>query len=443
MDARLIRYAEETAPRYTSYPTAPHFSAEVGPETHAAWLAALPAGARLSLYLHIPFCQEICWYCGCHTVATRQDAPVIDYAGALAHEIATIAAATSARRVVSIAWGGGTPNRLPATEILRLGQDLKARFDLANVEEHAVEIDPRTVTQAHAEAFAAIGADRASLGVQDFNAHVQAAIGRAQPASVVGEAVRALKSAGIRRINFDLMYGLPRQSVADAVASARVAASLAPDRLAVFGYAHVPWFKSRQRLIDADALPGASERLAQQAAIKETLEAAGYVAIGFDHFARPNDPLAIAAREGRLTRSFQGYAIESADALLGLGSSAISTFPQGYIQNSPDLPGWARAIESGGLASARGVALSEEDRARRAIIERLVCDFAVDLGPYGGFLRFAEAIEPLAGLAVDGLVSIADERIEITPLGRPFARLAAQAFDAYRPLGLARHSRAV
>ena len=447
MDARLLAYADRTAPRYTSYPTAPHFSAAVNGVVYAAWLGALAPEARLSLYLHIPFCREICRYCGCHTFATRKDEPIAAYTDALEVEIARVAATTPARRIASIAWGGGTPNILEPALFERIVRVLHDRFDLTTVTEHAIEIDPRLLTDAHAAAFARAGVTRASLGVQDLNAHVQDAIGRVQPAAQVSGAIGMLRGAGIGAINVDLMYGLPLQSVADARRSAVLAAEMGPERLAVFGYAHVPWFKSRQRLIEEELLPDTATRFAQAEAIQETLMACGYHAIGFDHYARPDDPLARAAQTGALTRSFQGYSLDDGDALIGIGASAISTLPQGYAQNAAEPGAWARALEGGGFATARGVALSDEDRVRRTIINRLLCDFAVDLAPFGSFGAFPAARAALAPLIQDGLVSIAGERLTIPPDARPFARLVAEAFDAYRAVhgaqGAARHSRAV
>ncbi len=443
MDPRLIKYAEQPAPRYTSYPTAPHFTADVDGRVFAGWLADLDAEARLSLYLHIPYCREICRYCGCHTFATLRDEPIEDYAATLMREIDMLARTTRARVVTSIAWGGGTPNILAPKTFLALANALRARFDFSQMREHAIEIDPRLLTQAHVESFAQAGVTRASLGVQDLNDDVQEAIGRAQPAHLVEAAIARLRAAHINEINIDLMYGLPRQSVEGARASAEQAALWAPERIAVFGYAHVPWFKGRQRLIDEADLPGTELRFAQAEAVRGALEGAGYVAIGFDHYARPEDSLAAAARAGALTRSFQGYSAEDAQALIGLGASAISTLPQGYAQNAPAPVAWAKAIDAGAFATARGVAITDEDRRRRAVINRILCDFAIDLSDQGGLGAFGDAGARLAPLVADGLARIVGARIEVTDLGRPYARLIAEAFDAYRPQSAARHSRAV
>jgi oxygen-independent coproporphyrinogen-3 oxidase len=439
--------AEQAVPRYTSYPTAPHFSAAVGPHDYALWLTELPADATLSLYLHVPFCAELCHYCGCHTKAVRRREPVDAYAGLLGDEIALVGALAGARKALHLHWGGGTPSMLGSEWLLVLVDRLAQAFDIAECE-HGIELDPRYVTHELARALVRLGVNRASLGVQDLVEHVQQAIGRIQPFAVVERAVNELREAGIRNINLDLMYGLPGQSADDVRRSATLAASLRPQRLACFGYAHVPWIKPHQRLIDAAALPGAAERLAQAAAAHETLVERGYVPIGLDHFARPEDRLAAAARTGRLRRNFQGYTTDQADALIGLGASAIGRLPQGFVQNAPDVGGYGRAIGSGRLATARGIALTAEDRLRGRIIERLMCDFSVDLdaviaaGEAGD--GFEAELAALAPLATENLLRLDDgKRVTMTEQGRPFVRLAAAAFDAYLAKARTRHSIAV
>jgi oxygen-independent coproporphyrinogen-3 oxidase len=273
---------------------------------------------------------------------------------------------------------------------------------------------------------------------------VQQAIGRIQPFERVRDAVGCLRDAGIDRLNLDLMYGLPRQTVADVRSTASRAAALAPHRLALFGYAHVPWFKPHQRLIDQALLPGAAERIEQARAAAETLEGHGYVPIGLDHFARPDDDLVAAQRSGRLHRNFQGYTSDDAVALIGLGASAIGRLPQGYAQNAVDIGGYSRAIEHKRFATVKGIALSREDRVRAHVIERLMCDFAVDLDTVaGGSGAFAAEMAALAPLADEGAVRIEDGRVTITEQGRPFARLIAAAFDGYLPQNRTRHSIAV
>ncbi len=314
--------------------------------------------------------------------------------------------------------------------------------------EHAIELDPRRVDRALAQALAQIGFNRVSLGVQDFTPQVQEAIGRVQPFETVSRAVRMLREVGIPSMNFDLMYGLPRQSVDDVRESARAAATLQPRRIALFGYAHVPWLKPHH-LIDAAALPGAGERLDQAEAARTMLLALGYEAIGLDHFALPDDDLAIAARAGRLRRNFQGYTTDGADALIGLGASAIGRLPQGFVQNTPAIRAYSAAIDAGRPATARGIALSEEDRIRGRIIERILCDFEVDLDAIAGEAsgssrgRFEPELEALASLQRQGLLEREARRIRVTGQGQPFVRIVAAAFDVYLREGKARHSLAV
>lgn len=443
-----LALAEKAAPRYTSYPTAPHFHAGVTPELAAEWLGALDCNARLSLYLHVPYCRAICNYCGCNTKAALRDDPVDAYAATLLQEIELVAAATPARAVSFVHWGGGTPSLLGPTRLKALWDALGARFDLSRVDEHAIELDPRTVDEALCDGLAAIGVNRVSFGVQDFNAHVQKAIGRPQPFEIVERAARLVRAAGIYAINLDLMYGLPEQTIEDVERTARLAASLDPSRVAIFGYAHVPWFKAHQKLIDAAALPGAGERIAQAAASRAVLEAEGFRAIGLDHFACETDPLAIASRAGLLRRNFQGYVTDDSGALIGLGASSIGRAPQGFMQNAPDVGGWRRLVQEGRLPVARGVAINFDDRLRAAAIERLMCDFALDFGALGERMAgdqaaLDDAISQLDDLAREGVIARDGRTVRVTRAGEPFVRLAAAAFDAYLKPDAARHSAAV
>jgi len=439
MHSSSLFHAERAVPRYTSYPTAPHFTDAIGAEHHAKWLARLPKGATLSLYLHVPFCSSLCFYCGCTTKATRRPGPVSAYVTRLEREIDLLADHAGGRAVTHIAWGGGTPSLIGPEALKRLYARIEERFDVERLNEHSIELDPREISSELVDALAAIGVDRTSLGVQDFSAHVQTAIGRVQPFGTVERAVVLLREAGISAINLDLMYGLPRQTERDVRRTAHLASMLGPDRLALFGYAHVPWVRPNQRLIDQSALPGAAERLDQAEAARATLMELGFAPIGLDHFARPSDPMAIAAANGRLRRNFQGYTVDQADALIGLGASAISRFPQGFTQNAPDSASYLRAIEAGRFATVRGVAFTQDDIKRGALIERLMCDLHVDLDD--DVLR--DASPRLAPLIADGLLSIEGHRIAMTATGRPFVRLAAAALDARLQAGNARHSVAV
>ena len=446
-----LALAEKSVPRYTSYPTAPHFSAAVDSTAAEEWAADLDPATSLSLYLHQPYCANICAYCGCNAKAARREEPLDAWTATAIKEIRALAGFTRARRVKHIHWGGGTPSLIGPQRFDRVLNALREAFDLGDVAEHAIELDPRTVTPAFIAALARQGVTRASLGVQDMNLHVQEAIGRVQPYETVADVVARLREGGIDAINLDLMYGLPKQSLDDVRETARLAAGLKPSRLAIFGYAHVPWFKTHQRLIDTAALPGAAERLAQAQAAQESLQANGYVAIGLDHFALPDDDMAIAMAEGRLRRNFQGYTTDEAEALIGIGPSSIGHLPQGFLQNAPDVGGWTRKVEAGRMPVVKGVAVTDEDRVRSDLIERLMCDFAVDYGRYAQALTgarggFDESQADLDALAAEGLLShdSAERRVVMSERGRAFVRLAAAAFDArLRAATTARHSAAV
>ena len=441
-DATRLALAERNVPRYTSYPTAPHFSAAVGAETYAEWFGALPREASLSLYIHVPFCTELCFYCGCNTRAVRRRKPVDAYAGRLLDEIALLGGLRG-RKLAYLHWGGGTPSILGPHWLETITARLAALFDLSALKEHAIELDPRRLDRPLVQALAAIGVTRASLGVQDVSPHVQRAIGRIQPFELVERAADELRTVDIDRLNIDLMYGLPEQTTREVARSAELAASLGPQRLALFGYAHVPWFKTHQRLMDKATLPGLSERLEQAQTAVEMLRGLGYQAVGLDHFALPDDELAIAAREKTLQRNFQGYTTDDAAALIGLGASAIGRLPQGFVQNAPDVAGYARAVAAGRFATVKGLVLSDDDRLRAAMIERLMCDLEIDLDAFGGTTRFAAEIAALHALAEEGLLRIDGARITMTESGRPFVRIAAAAFDAYLAKSPKRHSLAV
>jgi oxygen-independent coproporphyrinogen-3 oxidase len=357
-------------------------------------------------------------------------------------EIDLVASASGSRNVAEIHWGGGTPNILSPEEFLRLQHHLNFWFDLSPDLAHAIELDPRYVTRALATTYAAAGVNRVSLGVQDLNPHVQAAMGRVQPFTQVREAVATLRDAGLTELSFDLMYGLPGQTRDDLANTIKLATQLAPNRIALFGYAHVPWFKRRQRLINAETLPDASERFEQAELARTMLCELGYEGIGLDHFAKPDDKLAMAARAHTLQRNFQGYVPAASKALIGLGPSAISSFREGYAQNIPAVRAWQRVVESGRLPIVRGHVQSEDDRRREAIIEALMCGLEVDLAPFGGRGAFPDALTTLATLAQDGIVEIAGDIIRVQPAMRQFCRLVAMAFDAYAQSDTP-HSRAI
>ncbi len=449
MKSALYRRYARPVPRYTSYPTAPHFQASVGAGDYRAWLATLDPAQNLSLYLHVPYCRSMCWYCGCSTKVAARHAPVAEHAHLLGREIDLLAAALPARmRLAHIHWGGGTPTILAPEEFTAVMARLRARFAIDSAAEIAIEIDPRTLAPAMVATLAQEGVTRASLGVQDFDDTVQRAVNRLQPFAMTQTAVTRLRAAGIDAINFDLMYGLPHQSVASVLASVDRAVTLAPQRIALFGYAHVPWMKRHQRLIDEAALPDDDARWAQSQAAAERLAQHGYVWIGLDHFARPDDALTRSAETGGLHRNFQGYTTDTSRTLLGLGPSAIGELPQGYIQNAAAPGAWGRAIAAGTLATVRGIALDSDDRLRREVIERLMCDLSIDLaavaqrhGRDAGV--FAAERPALRRLADDGLIVQDGDRLALTAQGRPLMRAVAAIFDRYLQPDTQRHSRAV
>ena len=440
--ARLEAYAGQNLPRYTSYPTAPHF-VPLPEATYRGWLAAIPPGEALSLYLHIPFCQDLCWYCGCHTAITRSRARLSRYAEGLVRETALLAGALPAGLTVeALHLGGGTPSAIGAAGLRQVMSALRHAFGFRPDAELSAELDPRTLNDEVVALLGEQGFTRASLGVQDMDEGVQRRIGRIQPPELVASAVRRLRGAGIRSINFDLMYGLPGQDVTHVAASARFAAEQGADRVAVFGYAHVPWMKPHQKAIEEAALPGALARMDQAEAAERALLAEGYVAIGLDHFARPDDPMAIAAKAGTLHRNFQGYTTDRAPVLLGLGASSIGSLPQGYAQNIADERRWLAAVEAGRLPVARGLELTGDDRLRRSFIEAVMCDLELDLSRVP--VPIWQAAEPrLAPLLRDGLARLEDGRLRVTEAGRRFVRHVAACFDARLGAGPARHSRAV
>ncbi|XBQ17142.1 MAG: oxygen-independent coproporphyrinogen III oxidase [Oceanicaulis sp.] len=437
----LLRFATERSPRYTSYPTAPHFHAGIDAGEYASWLERLHPEAPVSLYLHVPYCKTLCWYCGCNTRATTRPEPVAAYFEILLKELALVADRLPARMTIShLALGGGTPAVLTPAQIDRLMSAVRDRFDFAENAEIAIEIDPRHFTREDAQGLARAGFTRASTGVQSFDPAVQAAINRIQPYELVEAAFTRLREAGVTKINADLLYGLPRQDVDSARASAEAAAALQPDRLAVFGYAHVPHMKSHQNLIKEAELPGPESRLAQADAMEEALIACGYDAIGIDHYALPGDPMAIAARAGTLGRNFQGYTTDKAEVLIPIGASAIGQTPEGYVQNIADVRSWGQTVEAGGLPVARGVAVSADDDMRRAIIAALMTDLSADPAEIAARHGLPEPRADLIALERAGVVRREGSKIIVNPAYKPLARLAAAAFDGYLATGEAKHS---
>lgn len=449
MDPATLSKYDRPAPRYTSYPTAAQFHAGVGADEYRRWASDLPVGQRLSLYLHVPFCAELCWYCACHTRAVRSPTTLEAYARALHSEIDLVSQMLASRRAVcAVQWGGGTPTHLGVAAIGRLAEHIEQKFDISADAERSLEIDPRRFEPETAAALAGAGFNRISLGVQDFAPAVQAAINRLQDLSITSRAVEALRANGIDAINIDLVYGLPRQTLETLETTLRQALSLSPSRFAVFGYAHVPWMKPHQRLIDAAELPDAATRYRMAALVADVLTDHGYRRVGLDHFARPDDSLCRAAETGGLSRNFQGYTDTAAQIVLGFGASAIGTLPRGYVQNTTDIGGYMRTVERGGLATARGVAIEPGDRLCGEIIERLMCDFSVDLAEIGRrhaveIDRFAPALEALQPFVADGLAERHGPVVAMTPRGLPLVRSVAALFDPYFTAREGRHARAI
>lgn len=440
----ILKFANERVPRYTSYPTAPHFSSTINGSTYGRWLTELDRSKPVSLYLHVPFCRAMCWYCGCHTRATRQNEPVERYADALLKEIDIVAASAGGRLEVShVHWGGGSPTYLPADRFAGLMDHIRQRFDVLSDAEIAVEVDPRIFDAAMQGAFISAGVTRASLGIQTFDDTVQRAVNRIQPPEVVEECVDMLRDAGVTGLNFDLIYGLPLQTTENCVSTARTALHFDPDRFSVFGYAHVPHMKPHQKMIDEADLPDATARLAQADAIADVLTSHDHVAVGMDHFARSGDALAKAQHKGTLRRNFQGYTTDTASAIIGLGASAIGRLPQGYVQHTSSTHEWERRVREGELPTARGYRLTTEDRLRSDIIEELMCTLSVD--PELHAVRHERDMPrpDLDAFEAAGVVIRDGSRIIVPPQYRALVRSVAAAFDGYLANSAARHSVAV
>ncbi|USG60425.1 oxygen-independent coproporphyrinogen III oxidase [Sneathiella marina] len=449
MTAALKKRLAQSVPRYTSYPTAPHFSPAIDARIYRQWLSELDPNTPLSIYVHVPFCRKMCWYCGCHTKVTAKYDPIAAYVDAMRTEIGLLASALPGKFSIShIHWGGGTPTILSPTDfgnIMRLFED---HFDFTDTAEKAIEIDPRTLDAPMIEALATAGINRASLGVQDFSPIVQNAINRVQPFETTKAVTEDLRRAGISNINFDLMYGLPLQSEADVRHTVDLAHSLSPDRIALFGYAHVPWMKSHMKMIQDQDLPDGPQRLAQATAAADRLTSLGYQKIGLDHFATEKDDLTTVREEGTLSRNFQGYTTDNAETLIGIGASSIGSLPGGYVQNVVPMHAYEETVQNGEFPVSKGIELNLSDKVRRHIIERLMCDLEVDLNSVSRLYQipvseFREELSELSEFENEGLVDITFNRLKVTDTGRLFVRTICSVFDQYLNQGLARHSKAV
>ncbi|MBI2260757.1 MAG: oxygen-independent coproporphyrinogen III oxidase [Caulobacterales bacterium] len=442
-------HAERNLPRYTSYPTAVAFETAVGEWEARDWLAATRADQAISAYVHVPFCKRLCWYCGCNTSVFHEYDRVRAFFQTLMLEVDLWADAIGPHAgAAHLHFGGGSPNALSPDDFRKLVRHMTARFALRPGAEIAAELDPGLLSEAFIDAVGEAGVTRVSLGVQTFDPVVQAKVNRIQPFEMVAAANERLRKSGVSAINFDLMYGLPGQTPENVAASTEAAVTLRPDRVAVFGYAHVPWMKKHQVMIKEADLADGDGRWAQAEAADEALRAAGYVRIGLDHYALPDDPLTIAAASGRLRRNFQGYTDDPAPVLVPIGPSSIGRFAEGFVQNAAATHDWGRKVEAGRLPLARRLAVTAEDDLRAAVIERLMCDLAVDVGEVCRAHGFADAtldgsIVAAGRLQADGLCVVAGRTIRIPAEAHRVMRVVAACFDARLPIAKSRHARAV
>jgi oxygen-independent coproporphyrinogen-3 oxidase len=424
-------------PRYTSYPPATAFREDIDETAYRAQLANIAADKAISLYIHIPFCRHLCLYCGCHAFATQRDDRVETYLSALESEIDLVSSVLGRRQNVShLHFGGGSPNRLTNPQMRRLFEKLCASFDFSNIGEIAMEIDPRLTDGEQISTLSACGVTRVSLGVQDFDPEVQKVIGRIQPFDQVAKVCEGLRSQGDIKINFDMMYGLPLQSADSLALAARQALSLQPDRVAYFSYAHVPQMKPHQKALESHPLPDKYELLAQEMAGRGVWEQAGYLPIGMDHYAKPEDGLVKAHKRHYLRRNFQGYTDDQADCLIGLGASSIGETRDGVFQNERDLEAYEKKIIEGHMATVRGYRFSEEDKWRGAVIQELMtymsCDVAAIAKSFGVLPdSYSDAFKILQPLVDGGVIHRQGDKVILTTEHRQAIRVVCAAFDAY------------
>ena len=437
----LLERYDRPGPRYTSYPTAPLFNEAFDEETYheRLRLASERADEPLSMYVHLPFCHERCTFCGCNVVISPHRGPEEDYLDTLERELDLLALALGPRRSLNqLHWGGGTPTFLSPEQCERLFDAITTRFPLTDGAEVAIEVDPCVTTMDHLSTLARLGFNRISMGLQDTNPEVQRAVKRIQPLELTKEQVVEARRLGFTSVNIDLIYGLPLQTEAsfrDCVRS--VITELAPDRVACFSYAHVPWIKPHQKQLDETQLPGGWEKFSLFTGAAGEFVDAGYAFVGFDHFARPDDKLARALAEDRIHRNFMGYTVMPAADQVGVGVTAIGDVAGSYAANSKKLPAYKRSIDAGKLPVDRGLIRTDEDELRRAVINRIICTLHLDFdwvqGEFGINPRhhFSDAIEELVPMAEDGLVEIVADGLKVTPRGRFFLRNLCMPFDAY------------
>lgn len=434
-------------PRYTSYPTAPHFSNDVGSDLYSDWISGIKPGSEVSLYIHVPFCRRLCWFCACRTQGTQTDNPVIAYVDVLKAELDLLAARLPEGVTLSrLHWGGGTPTLLNADLMRELAARILDVVPMGPDAEFSVEIDPNEIDEARLDALAEAGMNRASIGVQDFDDEIQKTIGRIQSYDTTRDAIEMIRARGISSLNADILYGLPHQTKARMTESVQKLLSLSPDRVALYGYAHVPWMAKRQQLIPSDALPTPEKRLDLFDTARRLFMWDDYVEIGIDHFATQDDGLTHALNTGRLKRNFQGYTDDQAEVLIGVGASSISRFPQGYAQNAPATSAHTKAIREGRFSTSRGHLFKQQDVVRGRLIEALMCDFRINSAEIlrDHDISAAELNEMYrsANAAFDGLLSITEDGLFVPHEARALTRMIARSFDAY-DLSKAGHSSAI
>ncbi|MGZ3304299.1 MAG: oxygen-independent coproporphyrinogen III oxidase [Asticcacaulis sp.] len=437
----MLRWLGRQAPRYTSYPSADRFEA-LTPDIHAQWLERLPRGKSIGLYVHVPFCEQMCWFCGCNTQITRRYEPVEAYVDSLIEEVRLVSRTIGFRpKAHALHFGGGSPGLLTPASMQRLFGALNAAFDLQPGAEISIELDPRRVTAEKAQSYGALGFNRVSLGVQDTQAEVQAAINRLQPMEVLNACVGYLREAGLTELGIDLVYGLPHQTADGLTRTLDDVDTLNPARISAFSYAHVPWARKHQRLIDETALPDVAARTRQYLQIETHLKAAGYIPVGMDHFARPDDGLARAQAEGRLRRNFMGYTDLPNDTLVALGASSISQLEDGIVQNVPQATTYASRIAEGRLPTVRGWLYRDDDAVRAEVIMRLMCDFRVALpevlARHGlPDTYFDDEIAALAEFTAAGLVEVRGRTVVFDAPLKMLVRPVACVFDRYAREGV-------
>ena len=433
---RRLGLFDSRVPRYTSYPPATQFRNGVDADMVQGWLDSIPERAAISLYLHVPFCRRLCWFCACRTQGTKTLDPVIAYVDTVRAELELLRdRLPRGLRLSRLHWGGGTPTLLPPDQMRRVADAIFEAVPMAEGAKFSVEIDPAEIDAPRMAALAAAGMNRASIGVQDFDPKIQDAIGRQQSFDLTARAVDLIRGHGIASLNADILYGLPHQDRHRISETVQKLVALSPDRVALYGYAHVPWMSKRQVMIPEDTLPGNEDRLSLFTTARDLFLADGYHEIGIDHFARPDDGLARAQKAGQLRRNFQGYTDDRAEVLLGLGASSISRFPQGYAQNAPATGAYTAAVREGRLPVTRGHTFTPEDRWRGRMIESLMCDFAVDAGEmvldYGLTpAQLQQVFDPVVA-QFGNMVQPGPWGLRITPEGRPLARMVANMLDAY------------